>query len=91
MNPKLFHVNKPLLETIAHDPGLSDDTKELFVLLANVEDSTSGKTIDQFCELLRRNYVWIEGFPPPPPMDRTRRAIRLRGLRALITGNEQTK
>jgi hypothetical protein len=85
---KLFHTNGPLLETIAHDPGLKDETKELFVLLSNVPNCTSGQTINQFCELMRRNYVWIEGFPPPPLKDRTKRAIRIRGLKALITGKE---
>ena len=98
MKPDLFHLNGVLRETIAYDPGLSEKTKELFLLLveregADVVDANTflaSETINQFCALLRRNYVWIEGFPPPPPMDRTRRAIRLRALKALLTGNEQT-
>lgn len=84
----LFHTNDPLRETIAHDRGLDDETKELFLLLVTIPEGTSAKMINQFCQLLKRNYVWIDGFPPPVAMDRTARAIRLRGLKALITGKE---
>ncbi len=97
MKTDLFHLNGVLRETIAHDPGLSEQTKELFLVLVEREcvdvlDSPAfqaAETINQFCMLLRKNYVWIEGFPPPPRMDRTKRAIRLRALKALLTGNEQ--
>jgi hypothetical protein len=97
MRSDLFHLNGVLRDTIAYDPGLSEKTKELFLVLVEREcvdvlDSPAfqaSETINQFCTLLRKNYVWIEGFPPPPRMNRTTRAIRFRGLKALITGREQ--
>lgn len=84
----IFHSNEPLRETIAFDRGLSDETKELFVLLSTCPEGQSAKMVNQFCQLLVRNYVWIDGFPQPVMPDRSKRAIRLRGLKALITGNE---
>jgi len=97
MRADLFHLNGVLRETIAYDPGLSEQTKELFLLLVEREcvDVVDGdafrisETINQFCTLLRKNYVWIEGFPPPPRINRTKGAIRLRGLKALFTGKEE--
>ena len=82
----IFNVNLPLGDLISRDPGLDEETKELFVILHSAPESNVAKIVNQFCQLFKRNYVWIEGYPPPPVFDRSKWANRKRALKVLVTG-----
>lgn len=93
MNINKFLPNVCLRDTIACDPNLSDEAKELFILVCEdwERERTVSKTLEQFADLIRRNYIQIEGFPtsvPTPGSVRTAKQNRLRGLKMFITGRE---
>lgn len=88
-----FLPNVFLRQTIAHDPNLTDEAKELFVLICEDLERKQAPShyLEQFAELIRRNYIQIEGFPasvPTPGSVRTAKQNRLRGLKMFITGRD---
>lgn len=63
----LFHTDDTLRASIADDPELDVQTKELFLVLVDrPEGSVAIKTIEQFCQLMHRGYLRVHGFPPAP-------------------------
>lgn len=87
-----FEINAALRETIRFETNLSDEAKRLFVQLCDDPGKITLSQANAFVELIKRNYVWIQGFPANVPVagrDRSRSAIRRRGLKQFIFGVEQ--
>lgn len=83
----VFRINDALLETMSRDPALDDDLLEFFRLLVKRPDCPAAQDVDKFCRLFLLNYVWIDGFPPPVPHDRSKWANRKRAFKTLLTGD----
>jgi hypothetical protein len=100
-----FGLNYGLLATAERDPNLSQDAKDYFRLLGQVETETDAEEelnalaelnmsgeLEIIAELIQRNYIWIEGFPASVPIearDMSAKAIRLRGLKQFFSGRPQ--
>ena len=62
MSEHMIRLNRPLLDTIKHDPNLSEAAKNLFGDLCS-NDHWTHEAAERFAELIRNNYVYIDGFP----------------------------
>lgn len=67
----LVHVNVPLADTIQYEKNLSLAAKHTFKDLCSPREGTSWHALDDaecFAELVKANYICIEGFPASAPV-----------------------